>query len=102
MRSRKGIIYLDYSVDGKRYRKTTKLPDTRENIALVKREVVPQLRASIARGEYKQTAKQFKDIARDRAETSDKFHAVEKKMISILEFKDFFNTGIWLLRSHRQ
>jgi len=88
--SRKGIIYLDYLVDGKRHRKSTKLPDTKANFTLVKKEVVPQLQASIVRGEYQEATKQIVTILGDFGYRSLDLHRHERdKQVNTAYLQNF-------------
>lgn len=58
---RDGIIWLNYYVDGKRYRKSTRLHDTKENLEVVKTKIIPALQTKIATGEiYKTKPKTFR------------------------------------------
>lgn len=53
-------IWIVYFVDKIRHRKSTKLENTKENIKLVEKEIIPQLMAKIATGEiYKKKPKTF-------------------------------------------
>ncbi len=49
---RKNIIWLDFNVNGRRYRRSTKLEDTPGNRKLITKEIAPQIQAAIIRGEY--------------------------------------------------
>jgi len=49
---RKEILWLDFVVDGKRYRRSTKLEDTPSNRKLIQKDIAPQIQASILKGEY--------------------------------------------------
>lgn len=54
------MIWLNYYVDGKRIRKSTKLKNTRKNIQLVKTKIIPSLDIKIATGTiYKKKPKSF-------------------------------------------
>jgi integrase len=58
---REEIIWLNYYVDGKRIRKSTKLKNTSENIKVVERQIIPQLAIKIASGDiYKKKPKTFR------------------------------------------
>jgi len=52
IRTRNGKLYVDYYVDGKRVRKSTRLDDTVVNKRIVKKEIIPKLQAKILLGEY--------------------------------------------------
>ena len=55
-----GRLYLEYELDGKTVQKSTRLPDTPQNRALVKREVIPALERKLILGEVgKQKPKDF-------------------------------------------
>ena len=49
-----GKLYLEYKAHGKTVQKSTRLPDTPQNRALVKKEVIPALQGKILRGELSQ------------------------------------------------
>ena len=66
------IIWLNYYVDGKRKRKSTKLKSTPKNIKLVTEQMVPALDAKIATGEiYKKKPKTFEYYGRIFLEHKD-------------------------------
>lgn len=50
-----GILYLEYEVDGKTRQRSTRLPDTKENRAFIKKEVIPPLEKNIILGELSST-----------------------------------------------
>lgn len=60
-----GILYLEYEVDGKTRQRSTRLPDTKDNRAFLKKEVIPSLDREILLGNIsgKQT-KTFKHYAK--------------------------------------
>ena len=60
--NRKGKLYLQFDVNGKRYQRSTKLKDTQKNRALVQKEVIPKLRIKILKGEFNKTSKQTQDF----------------------------------------
>jgi len=65
IRIRGGMIYLDYNLDGKRIKKTTKLENNKENMNIVKTIIVPQLQMKINNKDYyKEKAKTFKYYSR--------------------------------------
>ena len=49
--NRKGILYLQFYVDGKLKQKSTRLKDTKENRKLLQKEVIPQLIIKLKNGE---------------------------------------------------
>lgn len=49
-----GKLYLEYEAYGKTVQKSTRLLDTKQNRALVKKEVIPALQGKILRGELLQ------------------------------------------------
>lgn len=50
--NRKGKLYLQFDIDGKRRQKSTRLDDTHDNRSYLKREVIPELERQIVSGEY--------------------------------------------------
>lgn len=61
MYARDGKLYIDYMVDGKRHRKSTKLDDTKENRTLIEKSIIPELERKIASGDiYKKKPKTFR------------------------------------------
>ncbi|PHR57251.1 MAG: hypothetical protein COA44_06005 [Arcobacter sp.] len=66
------VIWLNYYVDGKRKRKSTKLKNTPQNIKLVTQQMVPALDSKIATGEiYKKKPKTFEYYGRIFLEHKD-------------------------------
>ena len=64
--NRKGKLYVQFEADGKKYQRSTKLDDTPQNRALVKKEVVPKLQQKILSGDFAQQQKKiyvFKEFA---------------------------------------
>jgi len=64
--NRKGKLYVQFEANGKKYQRSTKLDDTPQNRALVKKEVVPKLQQKILSGEFAQQQKKiyvFKEFA---------------------------------------
>ena len=60
MYERGNILWVNYYVDGKRIQKSTKLPNTPENIKIVTSKIIPQIDLKIATGEiYKRKPKTF-------------------------------------------
>lgn len=55
-----GILYLEYEVDGKTIQRSTRLKDTKENRAFLKKEVIPQLDRDILMGKI--SGKQTKNF----------------------------------------
>jgi len=47
------IIYIDFTIDGKRKRKSTKLKYTPSNIKIVEKTLIPQMEVAIATGTFK-------------------------------------------------
>jgi len=56
--NRKGILYLQFYVDGKLKQKSTRIKDTKENRKLLKKEVIPQLILKLKNGELSKTKPQ--------------------------------------------
>ncbi|MGB7402132.1 MAG: tyrosine-type recombinase/integrase [Arcobacter sp.] len=53
-------LWINYTVDDKRYRKSTGLSDTKQNRKIVEQTIIPQLESKIATGEiYKKKPKTF-------------------------------------------
>lgn len=64
IRTRKGKLYVDYYVEGKRLRRSTGLADNAANRKLVKDRIIPQIQAKILLGEYgKKISKPLKEYA---------------------------------------
>lgn len=64
IRSRKGRLYIDYYVEGRRMRRSTGLEDNSKNRVLIKKEIIPQIQAKILLGEYgKKRAKPLHEYA---------------------------------------
>jgi len=64
--NRKGKLYVQFEANGKKYQRSTKLDDTPQNRALVKKEVVPKLQHKILSGEFAKQQKKvyiFKEFA---------------------------------------
>ena len=60
-----GKLYLEYTVNGKTVQKSTRLPDTPQNRALVKKEVIPALQRKIIIGDIsKGKPKEFKHYSK--------------------------------------
>ena len=58
---RGNVIWLDYNVDGIRYRKSTGLKNTSQNLKQVQKEIIPLLTTKILTGDiYKKKPKSFK------------------------------------------
>ncbi len=57
---RGSIIWLNYYVEGKRIRKSTKLRNTPQNLNIVKKQIIPSLIHKIESGDiYKKKPKTF-------------------------------------------
>ena len=55
-----GVLYVEYEAYGKIVQKSTRLKDTLQNRALVKKEVIPILEGKILRGDLlKEKPKEF-------------------------------------------
>lgn len=76
---RKDIIWLDFNVEGRRYRRSTKLEDTPQNRKLIKREIAPQIQASILRGEYNPEKKKIMPTVKEFGYRSLDLHRHERK-----------------------
>jgi integrase len=48
------MLYVDYYVDGKRMRRSTKLSDSKENRKFIEKNIIPKMQAKILLGEYGQ------------------------------------------------
>jgi len=46
-----GILYVQYSINGKNIQKSTRLKDTKANRLLIKKEVIPALERKIILGD---------------------------------------------------
>lgn len=55
--SRNNKLYVNFSLDGKQYRKSLKLEDTKANRSIVKNQIIPQLILKIHSGEFFNNAK---------------------------------------------
>ncbi len=77
--TRKNIIWLDFVVDGKRYRRSTRLEDSTANRKLVNKEIAPQLQASIVRGEYNLEKKKIMPTIKEFGYKSLELHRHERK-----------------------
>jgi integrase len=57
-------LYIQFSVDGKIYHRSTKLEDTKENIKYIKTKIIPALNLKIVSGEFKKVKiKDFEHFA---------------------------------------
>lgn len=54
IRNVKGLLYVDYYVDGRRVRRSTKLSDSKANRKFIEKNIIPKLQAKILLGEYGQ------------------------------------------------
>ena len=54
MFNRKGMLYIQFYIDGKLKQKSTRLKDTPQNRKLIKNEVIPQLLLKLKSGEFSQ------------------------------------------------
>ena len=63
--NRKGKLYIQFTADGKKYQRSTKLEDTPKNRAFCKKEVLPKLQMKILNGEFnsKKEVKNFEYYA---------------------------------------
>lgn len=77
--TRKNIIWLDFVVEGRRYRRSTKLDDTPANRKLVTKEIAPQIQASIIRGEYNPEKKKIMPTIAEFGYKSLELHRHERK-----------------------
>lgn len=50
--NRKGKLYVQFEVDGKRYQRSTKLDDTAKNRTFVTKEIIPKLQHKILSGDF--------------------------------------------------
>jgi len=60
--NRKGKLYVQFSADGKKYQRSTKLDDTPQNRTFVKKEIVPKLQHKIIKGEFNQEKKTTQNL----------------------------------------
>jgi len=60
MYNKRGFLYLNFMLDGKRKQKALKMEDTPQNRKVVQKEIIPQLQKKIALGEYGQEKKEAK------------------------------------------
>lgn len=75
---RNNIIWLDFVINGKRYRRSTKLENSTQNQKLVIKEIAPQLQVSIIKGEYNSSHKIIPTI-REFGYKSLELHKYERK-----------------------
>jgi len=76
---RKNIIWLDFNVNGRRYRRSTKLEDTPANRKLVTKEIAPQIQAAIIRGEYDPEKKKIVPTVKEFGYRSLDLHRYERE-----------------------
>jgi integrase len=76
---RKNIIWLDFNVNGRRYRRSTKLEDTPSNRKLVNKEIAPQIQAAIIRGEYDPDKKKIVPTVKEFGYRSLDLHRHERE-----------------------
>jgi len=76
---RKNIIWLDFNINGRRYRRSTKLEDTPSNRKLVTKEVAPQIQAAIIRGEYDPDKKKIVPTVKEFGYRSLDLHRHERE-----------------------
>ncbi len=60
--NRKGILYVQFYIEGKLKQKSLRMPYTKENIKLAKKLIVLQIEKKILSGEYKQLNKKAKEF----------------------------------------
>lgn len=58
--NKKGYLYLNFMLDGKRKQKALKMENTQQNRKIVEKEIIPQLQKKIALGEYGKEKKEPK------------------------------------------
>jgi integrase len=90
----KNIIWLDFTIDGKRYRRSTKLSDTPANRKLVVNEIAPQIQASIVRGEYNPKKKKIMPTVEEFGYRSLELHRHERKPQVNKSYKQNFEKHI--------
>ena len=90
----KNIIWLDFTIDGKRYRRSTKLSDTPANRKLVANEIAPQIQASIVRGEYNPKKKKIMPTVEEFGYRSLELHRHERKPQVNKSYKQNFEKHI--------
>ncbi len=66
IRNISGMLYVDYYVDGLRMRRSTKLPDSKENRKFIEKNIIPKMQAKILLGEYGQSKVHRLSYYRDR------------------------------------
>ena len=90
-----GYLYLNFMLDGKRKQKALKMKDTPANRKIVAKEIIPQIQAKIATGDYgiqKEAKKKFKfysDIFLDEKEKTQR--SFLNKLPFYLKITKFFN-----------
>ena len=77
--NRKGMLYVQFTTNGKKYQRSTKLEDTAKNRAFVKKEVIPKLTLKILDGSFDDNKKKqeqkigtFYDYAKLYLKSKDK------------------------------
>ena len=87
---RGSIIWLNYYVEGKRIRKSTKLRNTPQNLNIVKNQIIPSLIQKIESGDiYKKKPKTFEyygDIYLKEKENNKSYMDKLGKFLSIIDF----------------
>lgn len=53
--NKRGYLYLNFMLDGKRKQKALKMEDTKKNRSIVTKEIIPELQRKIVLGEYGKT-----------------------------------------------
>ncbi|WP_434581571.1 site-specific integrase [Sulfurimonas sp. NW15] len=76
---RKNIIWLDFVVNSRRYRRSTKLEDTPANRKLVQRDIAPQIQAAIAKGEFDPEKKKIVPTIKEFGYKSLELHRHERE-----------------------
>lgn len=77
--TRRDIIWLDFVVNGKRYRRSTKLEDTPSNRKLIQKDIAPQIQASILKGDYDPDKTQIMPTVEEYGYKSLDLHRHERK-----------------------
>lgn len=87
---RGSIIWLNYYVEGKRIRKSTKLKNTPQNLNIVKNQIIPSLEVKILNGDiYKKKPKTFEyygDIYLNEKETNISFMDKLPRFLSVIQY----------------
>ncbi len=91
---RKNIIWLDFSVQGHRYRRSTGLENTPKNWKLVEREIAPQIQTSIAKDEYNPKKKKIMPTVGEFGYKSLKLHRHERREAINIAYKQNFELHI--------